>query len=190
MESPFIVLSQIAQTFEELGITYVVVGSMASSMCGLYRTTNDIDIVADIKSGQVNSLVAALRETFYIDEQAVRRAVARHGSFNAIHFDSVFKVDIFIPPPDSFSQQQLARRHLEKIAPDVEQDIYVATAEDTILAKLMWYRKGGEVSGQQWSDVLGIIGLQATLLDFDYLRDWADRLQVHDLLEKALDEAR
>lgn len=190
MESPFLVLWQIARALEEQGITYVVVGSIASSMRGLYRTTNDIDIVADIKPDQVTPLIAALQETFYIDEQAVRRAVAHHSSFNAIHFDSVFKVDVFIPPSDSFSQQQLARRQLEKIAPDVGQEICVATAEDTILAKLLWYRKGGEVSNQQWLDVLGIIGLQATLLDLDYLRDWADRLQVRDLLEKALDEAR
>lgn len=184
MESPLEVLSQIARALEEQGVAYVVVGSFASSMRGLYRATADIDIVADLRPEHVKPLVEALRETFYLDEQAVRRATARRGSFNAIHFDAVFKVDIFVPPADSFSRQQLARRRLEKLAPDVPHGIYVATAEDTILAKLSWYRAGGEVSQVQWSDVLGIVGAQGAELDFDYLREWAERIGVSDLLEK------
>jgi predicted nucleotidyltransferase len=190
METPFSVLSEIARILEEQGIAYVVVGSFASSMRGLYRATADVDIVADIKADQIKPLVAALRDTFYIDEQAVRRAVSEHRSFNAIHFDSVFKVDIFIPPTDDFGRQQLARRRLEKMAPDVEQRIYVATAEDTILAKLRWYRASGEVSGTQWNDVLGIIGTQGEQLDVKFLRECADRIGVRDLLEKALDEVK
>ncbi|MGB7925241.1 MAG: DUF6036 family nucleotidyltransferase [Pyrinomonadaceae bacterium] len=188
METPFLVLYEIARILEEQSIAYVVVGSFASSMRGLYRATADIDIVADIKPDQIEPLVAALQEEFYADEQAVRQAVLQHRSFNAIHFDSVFKVDIFIPPSDDLNRQQLARRQLEKIAPDVEQQIYVATAEDTILAKLRWYRAGGEVSDTQWRDCLGIIGTQREQLDIRFLRECADRIGVRDLLEKALGE--
>lgn len=188
METPFAVLSEIARILEEQGIAYVVVGSFASSMRGSYRATADLDIVADIKPDHVKSLVAALQETFYVDEQAVRQAIEQHRSFNAIHFDSVFKVDIFIPPADDFGQQQLARRQLEKIAPDLERRIYVATAEDTILAKLLWYRKGGEVSSTQWNDVLSIIGTQGEQLDVKFLGVCADRIGVRELLERALRE--
>ncbi|MBC7911671.1 MAG: hypothetical protein H7Y30_14290 [Pyrinomonadaceae bacterium] len=186
METPFAVLSEITRVLEELGIAYVVVGSFASSMRGLYRATADVDILADINPAQIEPLVTALQENFYLDEQAVRRAVAQHRSFNAIHFDSIFKVDIFVPLESAFSHQQLARRQLEKIAPDIEQGIYVATAEDTILAKLKWYRAGGEISDAQWTDVLGIIGTQGTDLDMDYLREWANELNVRELLEAAL----
>jgi hypothetical protein len=186
MESPLEVLSQIARILEEHGVAYVVVGSFASSMRGLYRATADIDIVADLGPDQVRPVVQSLQGTFYVDGQAIRRAVARRGSFNAIHFDAVFKVDIFIPKADAFSRQQLARRRPEKIAPDLPQEIYIATAEDTILAKLVWYRSGGEVSQVQWADVLGVIGTQGTELDVAYTREWADRLGVRDLLEKAL----
>ena len=94
MESPLIVLSLIARVLEERGIAYVVVGSFASSLRGVYRSTNDIDIVADLKLEQVKGLVSALQEEFYIDELAARRAVLSHSSFNIIHFDSVFKVDL------------------------------------------------------------------------------------------------
>lgn len=186
MESPLEVLSRVAQILEEHGVAYVVVGSFASSMRGLYRATADIDIVADLDVAQIRPVVEALQAAFYVDEQAASRAVARRGSFNAIHFDAVFKVDIFIPKSDAFSRQQLVRRRPEKIAPDLPQEIYVATAEDTILAKLSWYRSGGEISQAQWSDVLGIVGTQGAELDVEYLREWADQIGVRELLEKAL----
>jgi hypothetical protein len=189
VETPFTVLRQVVQALEAHGIVYVVVGSFASSMRGLYRSTNDVDIVADIKPEHIASLVAFLQEGFYFDEQAIQRAVTQRRSFNAIHFDSVFKVDVFIPPGDEFSQQQLKRRQPEKISPDITEAIYVATAEDTILAKLRWYRAGDELSTTQWRDVLGMIGVQGELLDTVYLREWANKLNVHDLLEKALNEA-
>ena len=188
IENPFLVLSEVVRVLEKEGVTYVLVGSMASSMHGMYRSTADIDFLADIKPHQVLPLLAALENNFYVDETAVNRAVAEQGSFNAIHFDSVFKVDIFIPKADAFAHQQLGRRQLRQIASDVEQKVYVATAEDTILAKLRWYRAGGETSTNQWSDVLGVLAASDASLDMQYLQEWADKLSVRDLLEKALVE--
>ena len=185
MESPLAVLSQVARILEQQEITYVLVGSLASSMHGMYRSTADIDLLADIKPQQVRPLLDALEKSFYLDELAVRQAIAQQRSFNAIHFDSVFKVDIFIAKADDFARKQLERRELRKIAPEIDQFIYVATAEDTVLAKLRWYRDGDEVSSTQWSDVVGVLGAHATSLDIDYLRVWADKLRVRDLLEKA-----
>lgn len=185
MESPFLVLSQVARVLEQHEITYVLVGSLASSMHGMYRSTADIDLLADIKAEHIRSLLDALNKSFYVDEHAVQQAVEQRRSFNAIHFDSVFKVDIFIPKADEFATKQLERRERRKIAPEIEQFIYVATAEDTILAKLRWYRAGDEVSSTQWSDVLGVLGAHSVRLDIDYLHEWADKLGVRDLLEKA-----
>ena len=188
MENPFLVLSEVVRVLEQEGITYVLVGSMASSMHGMYRSTADIDFLADIKPQQVLPLLKALENNFYIDEHAVRQAVAERRSFNAIHLDSVFKIDIFIPKADDFAQKQLERRELRKIAPDIEQEVYVATAEDTILAKLRWYREDGEVATNQWTDVLSILGANQSGLDKDYLREWAEKLGVQDLFQKAVAE--
>jgi hypothetical protein len=55
-----------------------------------------------------------------------------------------------------------------------------------ILAKLDWFRLGGEVSEQQWRDILGVLKLQHATLDMTYLQQWAQTLQVADLLERAL----
>ena len=189
MENPFEVLALVARLLEQQQIAYVLVGSFASSMHGMYRSTADIDIVADVHSDQVIPLLAAFQENFYVDEHAIRDAVDRRQSFNAIHFDSVFKVDIFIPKSDVFSRKQIERRELRKLAPDSDQTIYVATAEDTILAKLRFYNSGGRVSNTQWNDVLGVIGASSSKLDFDYLRDWAERLGLTELLDQALESA-
>jgi hypothetical protein len=190
MESPFRVLSQVASILEQQQITYVLVGSLASSIHGMYRSTADIDIVADVKPAQVIPLLAALHGNFYVDEHAVREAIDQRQSFNAIHFDSVFKVDIFIPKSDSFSRKQLERRELRKLAPDIDQMVYVATVEDTILAKLRWYQSGGGVSNNQWTDVVGMIGASATRLDHEYLGEWAETLGLSELLKKAFEEVQ
>lgn len=189
MDAPAVVLLQFTTVLEKLGITYAVVGSLASSYHGSYRSTNDIDILADIGLAYVEPLVAALKEHFYVDELTVRRAIAQNGSFNAIHFDSVFKVDVFIPKIDDFARNQLQRRVSARLAPNVELPIYLASAEDTILAKLCWYRKGGDTSEMQWRDVLGILGAPAAKLDTDYLNSWAEELRVVDLLQRALSES-
>ena len=81
-----------------------------------------------------------------------------------------------------------AQRH-EPLTIDGESVICpVSTPEDIVLAKLRWYKDGGQVSDRQWSDIGGVIATNPSL-DVDYLRLWAGRLQVTDLLEKALTES-
>jgi hypothetical protein len=88
------VLLSVTQILDELSIPYLVGGSIASSLQGFPRITNDAAIVADIQLNEVSKLFAALKDEFYIDEQVVRKAVLERRSFNVIHFDSVFKIDI------------------------------------------------------------------------------------------------
>lgn len=188
MVLPISVLSLVTNTLDKLNIRYVLVGSFASSFHGLYRATADIDILADIKTEHVGPLYEALKEVFYVDELAMRKAIARGQSFNAIHFDSVFKVDLFVAANHEFTKAQLDRRLLKRLAPDQSDEIYVATAEDTVLAKLRWFRAGNESSQNQWNDVLGILAVMRGRLDDQYLRTWAKQLGVSDLLHKAFDE--
>jgi len=188
MENPLVVLFQLARAFDQLGIDYVVVGSVASSIHGEYRASGDVDIVADLKYESIEPLVAALREEFYIDDLSVRKAIAQGREFNVIHLSAIFKVDIFVPAT-SLGRQQLIRRQLYKLDPAAPEEIWIATAEDTVLAKLHWYRIGGEVSELQWRDIRGIIGTQGTQLDLEYLRRWADLLGLTDLLLRVLEES-
>jgi predicted nucleotidyltransferase len=189
MPGPLEVLLDFTRVLDELGIQYVVVGSFASSARGFQRSTRDVDILAKIRLDQVELLYERLFGRYYIDRLAIRSAVINRSHFNAIHLDSMFKVDVFVPSDsDSLSQQQLIRQVPEKLSPDSDAIVYLATAEDTLLAKLVWYRKGHEISDRQWADVLGIIRLQGDRLDRMYLEDWAEQLGLGELLNRAFDE--
>jgi len=179
----------VAHALEQMGVPYAVGGSLASSLHGVMRSTLDVDIVADMRQEHIQPLVAALSEEFYVDEEMMRDALRRRSSFNLIHYATAFKVDIFIRKIRPFDQMQLERRKLAVIVADPEQSVYVLSPEDTLLAKLEWYRLGGEVSERQWRDVLGILQVREGELDLDYVRTWARELQVTDLLERALNEA-
>lgn len=180
----------VTQTLEHLEITYAVGGSLASSLHGVMRSTLDVDIVADMKMEHIQPLVAALSKEFYADDEMMHDAIERHSSFNLIHYETAFKVDIFIRKLRSFDGMQLERRQESVIATDPEESIYVTSPEDTVLAKLEWYRMGGEVSERQWRDILGVLKIRAGELELAYLRKWANELKVSDLLERALEEAK
>lgn len=182
------VLLLATQTLERLGIRYAVGGSLASSLYGVMRSTLDVDIVADIHPEHIPGLVAALREEFYVDDAMMRAAVEQCGSFNLIHYETAFKVDVFVRRLRPFDQMQLQRRKALVIAAEGKQRVYVVSPEDIILSKLEWYRMGGKVSDRQWRDVLGVLKARAGELDMDYLRTWAEELHVGDLLERALKE--
>jgi len=186
MDDPEPVLAEVVRILEEQGVDYVLVGSMASSLHGMYRSTADLDLLADIKQSQLTPLVNSFHAHFYVDELAAREAVAKRRSFNVIHYASVFKVDIFIPR-DDFGQKQLERRELREL--NANNRVFVATAEDTILAKLRWYRAGAEISTNHWNDVLGVLAANRKNLDSDYLNEWAEQLKVLDLLETARTES-
>lgn len=106
-----------------------------------------------------------------------------------IHLGSTFKVDIFVSKGGGFDVAQLERRQLKNVVGDPQRAAYVATGEDTVLAKLDWYRRGNEVSERQWLDVVEVLSVQAGALDLEYLQQWAAELSVADLLEEALQEA-
>ena len=190
LPEPLAVTLQVIDVLDALGVPYLIGGSFASSVYGTYRATADVDLVADLKLEQVGSLVNALRGQFYIDDEAVRDAIRDRRSFSAIHLATMFKVDVFIPRRRPYSQMQLERRVRRVVWLEPECSAYLASAEDNILAKLEWFRLGGEVSDRQWRDILGVIKTQGERLDLPYLRQWAAALKVADLLEKALHEAQ
>jgi hypothetical protein len=113
----------------------------------------------------------------------MRHAVTAGESFNAVHFASAIKIDFFVAGDDPFEAERLQRR--ERI--DMPNgSLYVDTAEHTLLRKLEWYRRGGEVSERQWRDVQAIARVQGDRLDLEHLRLWAARLGVSDLLERVM----
>jgi len=182
------VLLKMVNVLDELAIPYVIGGSYASSAHGFARATMDIDILAAIRPEQAEAFAAKLEPEFYADSQTIRRAAMMRRSFNVIHEETAFKVDVFIAKPGGFDDQQLQRRQLEVVDEDQQRTAYVSTAEDIILAKLRWYRLTNETSEKQWNDVRGVVEVQGEKLDRSYLKEWAQPLGVSDLLERVFSE--
>ncbi len=186
---PIEVTLKVTGIFEELGVPYLIGGSLASTLYGMVRTTQDSDIVAEMRLEHLRPFVMALHDEFYVDDEMIAESIQQHSSFNIIHRETMFKVDVFVPQPRPFLQSQLARAQKQTFAFETEISARFASPEDTILAKLEWYRIGGEVSERQWRDILGVLKVRADALDLDYLRKWASELKVSDLLERAIQQA-
>lgn len=185
----FQVTRKAAAAFDVAGVRYFLGGSVASALYGEARSTRDIDFVAAMLPPHVDPFVAALGSEFYADAQAIAEAVATHRSFNVIHLDTMVKVDIFVFKADAFGRSQFSRRTTKQLSASDSTLINVASPEDTILAKLQWYRDGGGVSDRQWNDVLGVLKVQGPALDRAYLDEWARNLGLTVLWRRAVDEA-
>ena len=190
LAEPIAVTMRVADALDALGVPYAIGGSLASAVHGVMRATMDADLVADLRMEHAEPLTQALGDAFYADVEMMHDAIRRHGSFNLIHLETMFKVDVFVAKSRAFDRAQLSRRQLRLLSEEPERRAYVTSAEDIVLVKLEWYRMGGEVSDRQWQDVLGVLRVQAGRLDQSYLLEWADVLGVQDLLIRAQNEVK
>jgi hypothetical protein len=186
LAEPLLVVAQVAAALDALGVRYVIGGSLASSLYGVPRSTQDVDLVADLREAHVAPFVQALTGGFYVDADMIRDAIARRASFNVVHLATMFKADVFIPRLDAWSLGELERGVVQYVqAGGTSFALRLASAEDTLLHKLVWYRLGHEISERQWKDVLGILKIQGASLDSRYLDEWAAALDVVELLARA-----
>lgn len=183
---PLEVTLKVTDVFERLGVPHLIGGSLASTLHGMPRTTQDSDIIAEMRLEHLPPFISALQDEFYLDEEMITGAIQRNSSFNIIHRVTMFKVDVFIPLPRPFLQSQLTRASKQTFSLETEVSARFASPEDVILSKLEWYRMGGETSERQWRDVIGVLKTCAGDLDLVYLRQWADELKISDLLERAM----
>ncbi|MEO8288535.1 MAG: hypothetical protein ABI670_19110 [Chloroflexota bacterium] len=178
------------EALEELGIAYYIGGSIASSAMGIPRSTLDADIVADIDLEHVQPLVSLLQGEYYIVDSMMTDAIIRRTSFNIIYLKNSIKIDVFLPKKEAFDTSEFSRKQDILLGEDdCARGFAIASAEDTILRKLEWYKMGGGVSDRQWLDVLGLLKLKGSGLDIVYLTTWATDLGINNLLQQAMNDA-
>jgi len=179
MEEPLVIAAAFGAALERVGAGWAVGGSVASSLYGMPRSTVDIDLIVSLSPDRAPDL-AREAPSFVIDADTLRDKVRAGRTYNVFHGATMTKLDLF-PAVGSFERNQIARAV-------VVGGVRAITAEDSLLAKLRWYRLGGEQSDRQWRDILGIVALQRPRLDLGHLTRWATDLGVTDLLSRALQD--
>jgi hypothetical protein len=186
--NPFEIALLATHAMERLGIPYVVVGSTASSLHGEPRATIDVDFTVRMRASEVEPLCRALEKDFHLDRNSFLDGVRTGFPCNAIHRVHHVKLDLYIRRDEGIFAEELRRARRLRLTKEPGSEANVASAEDTVLQKLLWFRKGGEVSDRQWRDVLGVLKAQSGRLERDYMHAWGDELGVLDLLQRALVE--
>ena len=185
---PLDIALRVAAAIESNGGNYFVGGSLASSLQGEPRATNDIDLVIELPLGEIGNFRSSLGADFELDEDMLRDALLHARSANAFYLPTTTKIDFFGRGYDGFDAIEFERRQALAVKKTGEL-LFVKTPEDTILRKLLWYRDGGCVSDRQWRDVVSVLRISAKRLDNDYLVKWAGQLCVADLLTHAREGA-
>jgi len=162
-------------------VVYFLTGSMASNYWGIPRATHDLDFVVQLHSSNIRRVVEAFKTEFHLDEEAVRAAMRPPHQFNAIDTRSALKVDFWLPQASPFDRIMLSRRMNITL---FGESAWIATAEDVVLHKLLWNRM--TPSERQLGDAAGVVAVQAAALDAEYLRQWAVKLNVNEVLDRLL----
>ena len=183
-----IVLRPVVEEFQRLNIRYHIGGSVATNFYGVLRTTADVDLVADMDDSHIVPLLEALQEQYCVSELAMRDAVRRRSCFNLLHYEILFKVDVFVSKDREFDRLAQNRSVRRQIGTENPFFVNVASPEDMILAKLVWYRLGNETSERQWNDLTQVTQVRFRSLDQQYVQHWAAELAVADLWQRLYDE--
>lgn len=182
-------VTKLLQTFDRLSIPYAVGGSFASSAWGQPRQTRDLDLGVVISLAQVTELANATEGEFMLsrsDMEEVASGQAEFRSFQLLHWDELFKIDVFALNASDYTQELLARRRAYLLGAG-----YMAqflSPEDIVLTKLRWYVLGNRVSDRQWNDIVQVLEAQWETFDFPYADRWGEHFGVADELQQAKDQ--
>jgi len=168
------VLQHIAASLDRSGIRYMLTGSFASAYYGASRSTQDIDFVIEASSGQLRAFVRDLQSSgYYAEEETAIQALQNQSLFNVIELSRGWKIDLILRKARPFSEEEFRRRQQIDFHGI---PLFVASAEDMIIAKLEWSKLGG--SQRQLEDVVAILRSRWDSLDQIYLRKWTAELQL------------
>jgi len=185
---PLELAALVAEALEDLGVRYLLGGSLASTALGEPRATLDVDLVADLQPETLAAWLAELGDDFVVDPHWAADEVRRRGSFRLLHAGTMTRIDVFVPEWVGVHLWKWENRRRLTLDAATGRGLDVTGPEGIVIQKLSWFRDGGEASDRQWRDVLGVLKAQGSAIDRDQLAQWAAKLGIADLLDRALSE--
>jgi hypothetical protein len=173
------VLRDCVVRLKQLGIEFMLTGSMAMIHYAMMRLTNDIDIVIEASMRDASKIIAKFEPDYYVPHHRVSDAIARKFMFNLLHQQKLVKIDCVVRKDDVFQKQAFARRSMIRFMDDI--DLWIISKEDLMLSKLNWAKNTR--SEMQRRDVANIM---RNGYDENYVEYWAAKLGVIDLLAECV----
>jgi predicted nucleotidyltransferase len=180
MQNELDIIRDVAARLAEAGIPYMLTGSVAMNYYANPRMTRDIDVVVSLQQKDIDTIMASFEDDYYLDRNAVTRAIGNQSLFNLIHNQSIIKVDCIVKKSTEYRSLEFDRRKEVKIK---DTKVWIVSKEDLIISKLYWARDSH--SEFQLRDVRNLL---SSGYDAEYLEHWTTRLSLSDLLKECLDE--
>ncbi|MFC1668283.1 hypothetical protein ACFL1T_02715 [Chlamydiota bacterium] len=178
-------LTELIEFFKKTEIEYMISGSLGSSLHGEPRATNDVDLIIAPTLSQLNTFLSLISDNdYYVNNDTALEAFQNKLMFNIIDKKTGWKADIIIRKNRPFSIKEFERRMHGTI---FGIETFVVSPEDAILSKLEWAKKSN--STIQYKDALGILTIKENSIDKMYLKEWAHKLSLTQLLEQLFKDA-
>jgi len=179
----FEALLQVLQALQQLKLPHMVVGSFSCNAYAMPRATKDADIVVQLTSADLDSILELLGDEFHLDRQLSFETLTNSTRNVLTYRPSKFDIELFrFNEKDAHHRARFARRLARKI-PGLNIETNIPTPEDVIIQKLRWQRD------KDISDARNVLQSQLAKLDWKYLKRWTDEHKTSDLLEKLKNEA-
>lgn len=178
MPEEIVLLKLVCQRLEEVGIAYMLTGSLAANFYAVPRMTRDIDIVIEIDKLEIGKFCRYFENDFYFTKAAITEAIEHETMFNIIHNQSIFKIDFIIRKDSSYRDTEFRRRNRIKLD---DMQIWIVAPEDLIISKVFWAKDS--LSDLQLRDVKNLLA-SIKNLDEKYISTWVQKLGLNAIYEK------
>lgn len=172
MQPPDLISTFIAP-LEQAGISYMITGSVASSLYGEARLTMDVDLVLQIHESELSSLQDLFpNPAFYLpplDLLILENRRENRAHFNILHMESGLKADCYPIGNQALQKFFFAKRNRREIG---GMKIWIAPIEYGIISKLLFFREGG--SEKHLRDIRSMIQISGTEVDMKILNPWLE----------------
>ena len=175
------VLEIVTSRLNDASVPYMICGSVAANYYTIPRMTRDIDVVIELKQGDVDNFVGLFKGDFYVDREMVANEVSRQGMFNLIYNRYVIKIDFIIKKSSAYQNAAFSRRKQVMIE---QSPMWFISAEDLVISKLLWAKDSH--SEMQLKDV-GNLMETVDNLDLKYIGNWVRELGLEQIYKEASD---